>query len=231
MLADRVMTFLRLLRDGDPLTCRWYYWPTEEFCIDVAEQEVRLPAYINDGVVRDDYGAPDSWYGYHFHANNTPAYKADARTLNISLLAGSHNNYNYLQIETPNRILPSPEILTYPLFRGLLMAIVDAFEPEFAYASPINLSNRLNYNPRRYNRSSPMPPCWMIYLDPSLAARAAPKPPLVTETCPNGGLLMAATTKPFMTDNPAHLAGARLIGEVLDPLNRTVPFEVVGSSR
>ena len=227
MLASRFMTFLRLLRDGDPLTSRWYHWVTEEKCVDIADRPIDLPNYIAEGVARDDYAAADPHYGYHLRANNTPAETPDPQTLIIRLNAGSSHNFNTFNVETPFNILPSPEIVKYSLFRGLLLAIAEAFQPEFAYATPINLCDDLGYDPRRYARSSPMPPCWMIYLDPTLAQRAEPKPPLITEACRDGGLLMAATTEPFDTGNPAHRAGARVIWDVLDPLNRTVPFTIV----
>ena len=107
----------------------------------------------------------------------------------------------------------------------MLFAIARAFAPDWCQAGPDTLVDILDRTP--YKRP-PMSLAWMIWLSAPLAALVTPPPPpIIVEHYADGSLFMAATRETFVTANPDHLAAARAIFAVVDPLNFTVTFNGV----
>ena len=118
--------------------------------------------------------------------------------------------------------VPDPRVVRYPVVAGVLRALHETFEPEWISAGPTDLRDLI---PGRQLARPLLPLCWMIKLSPPLAGLVAPPAGVTTERDPDGSLFMAATEQPFVTTNTSHLAAARAIYAVTDPLNTSTSFQ------
>ena len=103
-----------------------------------------------------------------------------------------------------------------------MLAVYDVFAPDYVYAAPSDLKDRATV----HRENSLLPRCWMIKLSPPLAKSVVPPASVISEIGDDGSLFMSATDQTFVTANPAHVAGARAIEDVLDPLEVAVRAEI-----
>jgi hypothetical protein len=111
---------------------------------------------------------------------------------------------------------PDLSLMTYPLFKGAMLATIECWEPLLCLARPSTL---IPFVARGawYSES------WMTYVHPSLVHRVAPPDIPVIEPTPDGGLLLAATTETFVVDDPQHLEAARRICRATRHLDDVMP--------
>ena len=171
-------------------------------------------AYVTGLVARDDYGEPDPDYGYGAMAVNNES--RSPQSLTLMLKAGGRFS-NRLNLTTGDFLhAPDPAILTYPIFKGALLAIVAQW--------PHPMTAQL-YRPEYYETpltpGAPLFPYsifhipWIAYLPPSLAAGAAGPPGILTEPTPDGGLLLIAAETTLDIANPEHMLRSRAIAEFM----------------
>ena len=123
---------------------------------------------------------------------------------------------NYLHLGSHIFAAPVPELVSYDVFRGALLAMAEAFDVTQVYAYPHDLQD-LWLDPR--NRSGRVPLAWMCYVAPRFAPLVSPPASVIVECRPNGGLFMAAADETFRTAIPEHMARARDIEAALDRYN------------
>jgi hypothetical protein len=132
-----------------------------------------------------------------------------------------------------NLLPPDPAIVTYPIFKLAMLAMVSIWSPTW--------SNARCYIWDSYGKpptepgDAPFPYSgfqmpWLSYLCAKQAARVQPPSELLTERTPDGGLSMIAAETRFDPTNREHMRRSRLmagimIGHAPDPydLTRQVP--------
>ena len=115
---------------------------------------------------------------------------------------------------------PDPSLMTYALWRAVLLLLAETWEASWVEAAPHDMSEH-------WGATGAFRAAWMSYLSPRLAPLVTPAPGVIVERRPNGGLFMAATDTMFETANPQHLAAAHAIAATLAPLNRLAyPIDV-----
>ena len=114
---------------------------------------------------------------------------------------------------------PEPEC---DVARGAMRCICAAFEPDWCAALPSDLYDVFMKDDRYRRRTGGgplLPIAWMIDLAPKLSVLVEPPPSAMHAYGADGSLFMAATTETFVTQNPEHVAAAKAIFAVIDPLN------------
>jgi hypothetical protein len=212
-LADRFVKLIDRIRQIDAVFELWTSdsggpKPFETLRNHYAEV---VKSHISD----DDFGDPVPVDGYWFggYTRGQP----DSRRYVINVHAGAHKpttkNQNDLMFQTTTIATPAPSSVTYPLFKAVLLAIVDIWKPDDCLVMPEQLMDLMDLD--RHFRDP-----WMQYLSKPFADLITPPGNVIVERFADGGLLLSATTETFDVANPAHLAGARAIGSATAPLEK-----------
>jgi hypothetical protein len=215
-LAVRVAGLIERLRGIDPILTHWYTWVNGTKAEPVNFDPVSLAEEIASGVSRDDLGESEPIGGYYFSALNNK--KGDPGPRGLMLLVhGGSLGQNFVGVDTDFGVTPDPDIVTYPIFKAVTLAIGETFDPVWAYAFPSSLNDLLVEVPR--GRGPMLGLSWMTYISPRLSRLVTPPLSAIIERRRDGGLLMAATEETFSTSNPAHLAVANDILAAVAPIN------------
>ena len=215
-IAARLCHLFALLKAIDPAFERWFYWPNDEGLISLDRPGLDIAKLIAANPSRNELGEPEPWWGYRCLVNNTQG-DIGPTDFQIALKAGSRVNFNHLTMSTYH-----PASARYPIMKKALLAIAVAFQPEWCSAGPLDLIHLIDMS--RYSRA-PMPLSWMINLSPPIAPLVLPPTDIIYEYGGDSSLFMAATDEMFVTANAAHVAAARKIEAVVDPLNFSLPFD------
>jgi immunity protein 52 of polymorphic toxin system len=173
----------------------------------------RFTAIVERGVATSDDGEAEPVYGYSIMAYN---YDHVPNPFSVGLSArggGEPSAGSYVSFSTDSDGIPDPSIVSYPVFKSALLALVSIWELASARAAGGDLSEHREYPPLRYDLN------WMTYLSAPLAAQITPPPGVICEQIKGGGLLLIATEESFDASNPSHLGAARKIRDALAPLN------------
>ena len=211
-LAARFLHLIDSLKQIDPVFSLWTCGAKRpkkfETVRDHYAQEIAA------GVTTDDWGEPEPFDGYWFGAitRDTPKNRSFA----IRCRAGSTVQRpftNFMTFTTSSLASPDLDLISYRLFRSVVLAIVEAWDPVRAAAYSDEL-NAVTGSKLLFREA------WIQYLCPWLARKIIPPSSAFVEHLPTGGLLMSATTETFKVDNPNHLAAARDMAAAMEPLNR-----------
>jgi hypothetical protein len=198
----------------DPLFAHWYSWTEDTPIVRFDPRIVPLAQKMADTVFIED-GTPEPRYGYRTIARNTADLNWGPRYLSATMHAGNSIGANWLNMGTDYGFAPDPDVITYPIFKGAVLAFAETFEATRACAYPDTLMDLWPSG-----RSWPtLCLSWISYVAPRFVHLITPPPTAIVERRPDGGLLMAATDETFSTANPAHLAVARDIEAAIAPLN------------
>jgi hypothetical protein len=140
----------------------------------------------------------------------------NARTGSLLAVDGSEWR-NYANFVVGSKHWPaSPSVVTYPLFRGVLLTMLNVWQPPWACVrcpGPTGNTAADSGDPTFPYSYFQVP--WMGYLDAARAGAAVMPPGLTTERTPDGGLLMtAAQTRPDFDDS-AVLGRAKQIAQIM----------------
>jgi Immunity protein 52 len=211
-LATRFVRTIDRLQEIDPVFALWT-------CVSKRPRkfESMRDTYakeVADGLTKDDWGEPEPMNGYRFGALT----RGQSPGHSFSLWVHAGSTYptpfpNDIMFLTRHGFIPDPAAVTYEIFKPALLAMIEAWDPVCAMASPDTLFSLFPGN--IYFHAT-----WIQYLCPWLASLVTPPPaPVIVEHLPNGGLLMSATEAVFDIENPAHMAAARAIAAAIAPLN------------
>ena len=130
-------------------------------------------------------------------------------------------------------MFPDPAIVTYPVFKAVLLAINAIWPPAWACAYafrsdfvkvPVNYGDGVqgyrleSLPPVPSDPTFPYSPfhiTWLAYLSVPLAAGLEMPPEIKTQRTPDGGLLMIATDERLEPSDPEHLRRARFLAQIM----------------
>ena len=224
-LADRFLRTIDAISSLHPLLDTWTWgdsqevWETEGQggTYPFAEIRPNIVHAIEKNVCNGGEGVPDPFYGYLMMTQTDRTPEGSSIGLAVSASKGVNggstvsafcNNYATLDIGPD----PDPSLITFALWRSLLLILCETWEATWAEASPEGIRSEW--------RGIPVRCAWMNYVSPRFAPLITPPPAAIVEHRPNGGLFLAATDEPFQMANPSHLAVAREIEAALQPLNQ-----------
>jgi hypothetical protein len=112
---------------------------------------------------------------------------------------------------------PDPDIITYPAFKGALVALASIWPCPWLCAYAF-VSDYWRVSPAPGEAPAPYSTChmaWIAYLSAPLAAGLVAPADLVCEPGPNGGLILSAVTERFDPTDPDHLRRCKQLVEIL----------------
>ena len=171
----------------------------------------RIAEIIDHNVSRDDLGRPEPEPGYTAVAQTT--IRAKSRRMRFYI----HTWLPDVRLAGDEMVAPDPVIVTYPLFRAALLAINAIWQQEWACVQAF----RLDYDTVPLYPGATLFPYsryhvpWIAYLSAPLVARFSLPPDILTESLPDGGVLMSVTEERLDPTNPEHLRRARIVAETL----------------
>ena len=224
-IAERFLRTIDGLRTINPILDDWswgdYYElrDTEHesgvYPLDALRPRMAEAVARNMGNAGRDGPDPDSRYGYMLMSQTERT--APGTRVSLGGSAGERPSGGSGVTAFTNRMSfevgpkPDQSLLTYPLWRSVLLLLAETWEASWVRASPGDISTAWLGG---YFKCA-----WMSYLSPRLAPLVTPPAGIIVERRPNGGLFMAATTDTFRTADPQHLAAARAIEAALRPMN------------
>ena len=216
-LAARWLELIERLQAVDPIFEHWYRWGSGRRPLPFDTEIAPLAEKIAANVTTDDFEEPEPEQGYQLFAYNT-AVGWSPRRFEAHMYGGSSFWWpaNMIGIGTDYGVVPDPDIVTYKIFRGALLALAETFEAVVGSAYPTSLIDLWPADRRGYLA---LKLAWISYVGPRFAHLITPPASAIVERRPDGGLLMAATEETFDINNPAHLAVAREIDAAVAPFN------------
>lgn len=220
VIGDTFLRTLDALGKVDPILRHWRLADYEAMrSVPLAQARARISQLVQFGVATDDFGDPEPEDGYQVNATNTPQeLETDhAEMFGFGVKAGSRGD-NRAQFEAGFMMtLPKPSIVTFPIYRGALLAMIADWPSDWANAYAFDMT---------YSKTSPVPGAapvpytifhmpWMSYLPAAKAEGLVVPPPITAEKTPDGGLLMIATTDRLDPTNPDHLERARVLSRIM----------------
>ena len=167
------------------------------------------------GGEKDDDGTPEAGYGYNIVVGND--IPDPSQRITWSAHGGGLVSWvgapRHASFETNMAHAADPTIISYPLFKSVLMAIVSSWDVDYGQVFSRELAQLWTDGHPFCDLS------WMVYLSAPLARRIAIPADVVVERVADGGLIMIAAEETFDVANPKHLAGAHSILNALAPLN------------
>jgi hypothetical protein len=209
-IAARLRRFVDSLMEISPLFAKWRVGvEMPRFYESVRDNLV--PVIQQDSSADEDRDCSVEGYWVSGHTREQPKNRRIHFYGNVgaSIYVADHNG---IRTKTPFDTVPDPTIIEYPVFKAILMATVDCWDPFTCGARSSDLSDY-------YEQMGPFHEAWMLYVPPHLAKTVQPPDIPVVESMSNGGLFLAAMTETFKTDNPVHLEAARRIGRATRHLN------------
>lgn len=222
-LAARWLKLIARLQAIDPIFAHWFIATTWTKagppCLPFDTQVAPLAEKIAANVSTSDGGEPVPIHGYQLFAQNNTLQKRGPRNMAAHMFAGkfSGRTINFISIGTDYGIVPDPDVITYKIFRGALLALAETFDATIGSAYPRNLVDLWSKDDRRGQLTLKL--AWITYVGPRFAHMITPPASAIVERRPDGGLLMAATDETFVVSNPRHLAVAREIEAAVAPVN------------
>jgi hypothetical protein len=200
----------------------------------LASARPRIAEIIDNYVVRDDFNERDPDDGYHAHAATSE--RGGPRVAKMSIYTGGKCYDGCTRFEFGGRYGEPPDltVVTYPLFRAVLLAINAVWRAPWACAQAfrsgtisvpgaeivpgmvgtrIDSITQVPLDPTFPKSIFHIP--WIAYLSAEHAVGIALLRDIVTERTPDGGLLMSATTDRLDPMNPEHVRRARIITEAM----------------
>jgi hypothetical protein len=200
----------------------------------VASARPRMAEIIETYVARNDFNEPDPDYGYHASAATSEL--GGPRVANVAVHAGGKCYNGGTDFGFGRRYIEPPDltIVTYPLFRAVLLAINTVWRAPWACAQAfrsgtISVPNveivpglvatkiqgvtQVPRDPTFPKSIFHIP--WIAYFSAEHAAGVTLTRDIRTERTPDGGMLMSTTTDRLDPNNPEHVRRARIIAEVM----------------
>lgn len=220
-IATNVRRTLKALTRIDPLMAHWITFHMsdplgKERVIDPMPDD--LTPLVEEGVGRDDWGRPNpgvrgydlwAWAGLSSNRRGTP------RTVLFGVRAGSKFQ-NYCKFEIGSNFEPPDlNVITYPLYRSVMLATLDVWPAAWACAKcyawgpqPAEASGDPTFPYSQYQ----MP--WIGYLSAERTEGLVVPEQLVAKRTPTGLLMIAAEERldPASRD---HMARSKVLAEIM----------------
>ena len=229
-LAERFLRTIDAVQPLNPLFRTWNWGDAQEVWESEGEGGSHPFADIRPNLVRaiernantGEEEVPDPFYGYLMLVITENTSQDSGAGISASagegINGGSFVSPFMNDAEFKIGSDPDPSLVSYSLFRTIMLILCETWEATWAEACPENLKPE-------WNGCFPVRCAWMNYVSPRFAPLITPPASAIVEYRPNGGLFLAATDAVFETGNPAHMAVSREIEAALQPLNR-LPFPI-----
>jgi len=221
-IAERWIKLISRLQALDPVVAKWYYWPKtgpieKTPAVAFKPDKAQIAAFVDSHVGTNDDGSPEPLYGYFGFMRNV-ATGDGPRAFSIEISAGKGGPYcfNNVLISTAAHVTPDPDVITHRVFKGIVRALAEAFQPACVNAYP---SSVLDFWPKRETSAPSVELAWITYVASRYAPLITTPASAIVDYQPDGGLLMAATDETFDIKNPRHMAAARDIEAASAPFN------------
>lgn len=212
-VADRFRRYIDSLVSLNGTLARWKVGRKRRLPYEDVRDD--LTSLIERDIRRDESGKIEKIGGY-----SVSAISRDKRQyFGTSGVAGSgYGNpmWNRLNFHTSVTAPPNLQIVSYPLYKAVVLATVACWEPLICSSRPSSLTEIFKVD--RFIGEA-----WISYIPPEMAGSVRPPDIPVVEPTPNGGLLLAAATETFNADNPDHVEAARRIGLATRHLDELLP--------
>jgi hypothetical protein len=184
--------------------------------VPLGEARERMAAIVAHDIWHDDYGKPNAFDGGYKLLARTDLHGGDAaKPTSVSLRVTAGSNWrNEAFINTGGyQIPPDPSIVTYPIFKAALLALIAAWPCAWANACAFKMDY---WEASDAPGEEPMPSSiyhlsWMAYLSAERSAKLTPPAGVTWERTPDGGLLLIAAEERFDPTNPLHIQRSRAI--------------------
>lgn len=227
-LGQRTLTNLDTLSGIHPYFCDWQFLdlrrdPMEmtrdnvhEFLFPLDEMRGHMTAMVENGVRLNDDREPEPAGGYAVSVSTENPDPSRVVTLHArgGGVIDPRAGLRFANFDTSPDVAPDRAIVSYPVFKAVLLSIVSAWDVRHAQAYSDDLSKLWNQPSKRF-----LDLAWMTYLEPALARKVAPPRDVLVERMDDGGLLMIAAEETFDTANPGHMAAARSIMDAVAGVN------------
>jgi hypothetical protein len=229
-IGGRYLDFLDRLGPLDPAMSNWLFadW-VDVIAIPLAKVAHRITYFVERNVSRDEDGTPDPRDGYRLFARGSKVESefGSSQTVDITVTAGARRN-NAVRFEIGSlQSPPDPALVTYPIFKGALEGMAQAFRCPFAWARFYVIEKHVDRPPPPPGQPlvvGPFAPAptieafdgvWIGYLSAPLAAGLTPPPELHPERTPSGGLILSAVQERCDPLNPEHLRRSKMLQAVM----------------
>lgn len=219
-IGAKFLRTLDSLSPINPLLTQWGYFDETNIPLGEPFETIspRITDFVSEHVWLDEYDEPEPSKGYAIWASNLyhPGRTADGQSGNVYVNAGSLGS-NQVDFSVGREgMTTDPGLLTYPLFRSVLLALVEIWRPEWVNvrcsASGL-LPTAASGDPNFPYSGFQMP--WMAYLCAERADGVPIPADIPTERTPDGGLLMVAATSPLEPGDPKQMAISKEIARIL----------------
>ena len=212
-----VRTLDALSRLG-PAFANWSIVDASETYIPLDQARDQVTRLVDDNVRGDRTEPPWPGNGYCFWASRlNPPSVPFRRSLSLDVAAGARDE-SRLTLEAGGFMAPpDPDIITYPGFKGALVALASIWPCPWLCANAF-VSDYWRVSPAPGEAPAPYSAfhmAWIAYPSAPLAAGLVAPADLVCEPGPNGGLILSAVTERLDPTNPDHLRRCKLLVEIL----------------
>jgi hypothetical protein len=223
-IGQKTLQTLDALSAIDPHFSQWCF---AEFPSEIREDSLPLSIVRSDvgkfveGWMDDADQEPES-RGYlitAFNSNENPTVSPFSVSLQVHAGGGS-KSVRYARLETSYGEVPDPSIVSYPVFKSALTALIRAWNVSYARVFSHELANQWDDPPLKFDLN------WMTYLSAPLAGQITAPRDIHIERTDGGGVILIASDQTFDAANPSHMAAARRIRDALAPLNNLPQHEM-----
>ena len=152
---------------------------------------------------------PPLWDAPTYFRRTLYSYGKRARAKGFRLGEARANNFF---MRTTAAYRPGPVAGEYALMRRAMAMLITCWEP-YVCGVRTKALDALVPDP------GPFRAAWILYVHPALAGTVVASNIPVVEPAPDGGLVLAATTRPFKAEDPKHLDVAQRIAAAVAHLN------------
>ncbi|HUI19536.1 MAG TPA: hypothetical protein VLZ74_00605 [Methylocella sp.] len=151
-LAARWLKLIVRLQAIDPIFAHWYISTTwtdaDPSMVPFDTQIAPLAEKIAANVITSDSGEPEPRLGYQLFAHNTEKMGRGPRNFEAPMYAGGLMRWtpNMIGIGTDYGVVP--DVVTYKIFRGALLALAETFEATIGLACPSGLMDLSPKDPK-----------------------------------------------------------------------------------
>jgi hypothetical protein len=216
-IGTRTTMMLRRLSPLAPAMSNWRLLDgSGETALSMEEPTPVTAALVEANVWEDDWGRPDPRLGYSVVVRGAEIVRDEGTpdTIDVAVTAGS-KWFNRVDFEVGAPQLPKDfNLITYPIYRGALEAIVSAWPCPWAIAytfcpdvAPVDADTT--------DRRSPFDAAWIGYLSAPLAMGVKPSPALKTEPTPGGGVIISAVEARIDPSDAQHMRRSRMLEAIM----------------
>jgi hypothetical protein len=221
LIAARLLDTIDGLTPLNPMLANWRLVDMVDYR-DVSLAEVRSEptAFVERNVAKDHLGGPQPGDGYDLVAtsSNIPNVYGAPQTFKLYMQVGSEF-FNSARFMLGRDFDPrNASFVTYPVYRGVLEALVSAWPCPWALAYTYTPAEP-PAGPNDPGVSIPRAPfggAWIAYLSAPFAAGLSPPDEIRSEPTPGGGLILSAVTERIDETNPDHVRRSRLLQAIMN---------------